>query len=226
MNPLTAVSALLGLAIFSPGQKTQDPAELGRATYQYKMFHSGLQIGSANYVRVSTTKGRHTLLTINETVEGNTLNAVFDTLSTNDGTPEKKVFHGVLGQRPFRSTAIFTDAGVDFEVQDAMGQTQKGTVKKPVGATLADASETWFNGTIPKKGDTASFTNFNVQNGKWELTSTTYVGDEATKVGKTTVQAHHLHVKSEGGEIDMFLDDSADIVVMDQLGSLRMERAD
>ena len=124
------------------------------------------------------------------------------------------------------STALFTVAGVDFTLQDVRGGTQKAIIKPPPNAVIADASEAWFYKVIPKKGDSVAFTNFDVQNGKWELTTTTYVGDEQTKVGKTTMPTHHIHVKSDGGEIDMFLDDSADIVVMDQVGSLRLERAD
>lgn len=226
MNPSTTVVSLLMLAIGSPGQGPSQSLTGGKASYNFKMLHSGVQIGSASYERITTNVNRRTLLTINETVDGVTLTAVFDTTIKHDGTPEKKVFHGVLGQRPFSSTATFSESGVTFEVQDANGGTQKGVIGKPANGVLADASEAWFNGVLPKKGDSVSFSNFNVQNGKWEQTTTTYVGDEETKVGKGTVTAHHVHVKSDGGEIDMFLDDSADIVVMDQAGSLRLERAD
>jgi hypothetical protein len=226
MNPLTAVSGLLAISILSWGQAPQLNSKSDKATYRYKMFHAGLQIGDASYDRISTPTDRRTLLKISETVEGVTLDAVFDTLTKHDGTPVKKVFHGVLGQRPFSTTAVFGETGVDFTIQDVKGDTQKATIKPPPNAVLADASEAWFNGVIPKKGDSASFTNFNIQNGKWELTTTTFVGDEDTKVGTKMVSTHHLHVKSDGGEIDMFLDDLADIVVMDQLGSLRLERAD
>jgi len=189
-------------------------------------LHANVQIGDASYERVSTATDRRTLLTISETVEGVTLNVVFDSTSKNDGTPEKKVFHGVLGQRPFSSTALFTDAGVDFTIQNAKGEIQKATIKPPPNAVIADASEAWFAGVIPKKGDSVVFTSFNIQTGQWERATTTYVGDEDTKVGKKTMPAHHMHVKSDASEIDMYIDDSADIVVMDQLGVFRMERAD
>lgn len=225
MNPSTAVS---GLLVFCALTAAQGPpvTHLAKATYHFKMFHGGLQIGDASYERISSATDRRTLLTINETVEGLTLNAVFDTLIKSDGTPEKKSFHGVVGQRPFSSTAEFTPEGVKYDVEDASGGSTKGTLKPPANGVLADASETWFVKTMPKKGESVSFTNFNVQKCVWEQTKTTYVGDEATKVGKTTVTAHHVNVKSDGGEIEMYLDDDGDIVVMDQLGSLRLERAD
>ncbi|HLK16297.1 MAG TPA: hypothetical protein VKT78_15935 [Fimbriimonadaceae bacterium] len=225
MNPLTAVAGLITFSVLA-GNASQTLERPNKANYRYKMFHAGLQIGDASYDRTLTATDRHTLLRISETVEGVTLDAVFDDLSKRDGTPLKKVFHGVLGQRPFSNSAVFADGSVDFTLQDVRGETRQATLKPPANAVLADASQTWFNGVTPKKGDTATFTNFNVQNGKWELTTTTFVGDEETKVGAKTVSTHHLHVKSDGGEMEMYVDDSADIVVMDQLGSLRLERAD
>ena len=226
MNPLNAFPGLLAVTMLIPGQSTPPPVKQARASYHFRMLHANIQIGDASYERISTATDRRTLLTISETVEGVTLNAVFDTTTKNDGTPEKKQFHGLLGQRPFSSTALFTDAGVDFTLQDVKGETQKAIIKRPPDAVIADASEAWFDGVIPKKGDSVAFTNFDVQHGTWELTTTTYVGDEVTKIGTKTMPTHHVHVKSVSGEIDMFLDDSADIVAMDQLGSLRLERAD
>ncbi|MHB8635176.1 MAG: hypothetical protein ACYC96_01745 [Fimbriimonadaceae bacterium] len=226
MNPPTVVICLFALTMVAQGQTPKAPTKLSKASYHYRMLHAGVQIGDASYDRMSSATDRRTLLTINETVEGVTLNAVFDSLTKNDGTPEKKAFHGLLGQHPFSSTAVFDAAGVEFTIQDVRGQTQKATIKRPPGCVLADASETWFDGVVPKKGDSVTFTNFDIQNGKWEVTTTTYVGDEETKVGTKSITTHHLHVKSDGGEIDMYLDGSADIVVMDQAGSLRLERAD
>jgi hypothetical protein len=223
MNPLTAATALAVSALLVPNQQAHDSS---KASFRFKMLHSGKQIGDASYERITTPTGRRTLLTINETVDGLTLSAVFDSTVKKDGTPEKKSFHGVLGPRPFSNTAVFTATGVDFVMNDANGGTRKESFNKPQSAVLADASETWFNGATPKKGDSATFTNFDIQRGTWEVTTTTYVGDEPTAVGTTTVTAHHLHVKSETGELDMFVDDNADIVVMDHVGQVRLERAD
>jgi hypothetical protein len=226
MTPFIALAGLLAVGWLPNAQAPIPQAKQPKAMYHYKILHGATQIGDASYIRISTATDRQIKLTVNETVDGITLSAVFDTTSKNDGTPTKKSFHGVLGQRPFLSTAEFSDVGVIFTLQDIKGDTQKATIKPPANAVLADASDAWFDSVTPKKGDSATFTNFDIQNGKWELTTTTYVGDEQTKVGKAMVTAHHLHVKSDSGELDLFVDDSADIVVMDQGASGRLERAD
>jgi hypothetical protein len=209
---------------------TQVPNGFDKVMLKFRMLHLGQQIGTASYERISTANDRRTQLTIDVTDNGVTVVATFDKLFKRDGMPEKKSYRGVVtsqsNSQTFSDEAVFTNGSVQYTVSKGPDVGMPKTISPPAAASLADQSELWFDGVTPKTGDTVTCTSFSVQTGSWESTVSTYVGDEDVKIKTKTYKTHHMHVKSDAGEIEMYLDDHSDIVVMDQVGAVRLERAE
>lgn len=228
MNRFRLVFALaLGLSCATAvAQTTSTSGEKEqRFNYRFRMIDSGTQAGTVGYIRIMTPKTRRTILTIDGTDQGVTLNAVIDTTSDRNGNQQAKAYHGVLSGHPFSLSGVFDDKGVTVTI-DSNGKKTTEVKAKPANASLRDESELWFDTVIPKQGDKASFTNFNIQSGTWEQTTTTFVGDETIKIKDKSYATHHIHVKADAGEIDIWVDDHGDPVAMNQLGSVRLERVE
>ena len=160
-------SIFVAVALASVTHQGPTVGHPARALLRFRMLHMGKQMGTAAYERVTTATERHTMLTIDESDNGVTLSAVIDTLSKRDGTPEKKSFHGLLGNTTFSTTATFNGDSIQFKLSKGADPEQSKTIPIPANAVLTDASETWFDKTTPKAGDKVVFTNFNVQTGSW-----------------------------------------------------------
>jgi hypothetical protein len=138
------------------------------------------------------------------------------------GVPVSMKYSQVLDGVASKVDAKFVPGGVNIST-DALVQDKM--IPVPKGSVLGDPSEEWFKTVTPKLGEQVDTTEFDIRHTRWMKATTKYVGDVNLQLGTKSYATHRLHIVSDFGTEDFYVDTHGDPVLIDE-SPQRVERVE
>lgn len=188
-----------------------------------RILIEGKPAGSGSYVqKLLPDGGKQILIDLRFAAEGAKAvqvrsESVYDWL----GIPSRKIQETVdaEGKRLEIRMAIFDEVGADLTIEKD-GKTSRKSVELARGAPRTAKSEFWFIREIPKKGDKATYYQFDLTEARWKLTESVYEGPATAEIGGEKFEGHRVI----GGGSEAILDAKGWPIVI-EIGKIRLERA-
>jgi len=116
--------------------------------------------------------------------------------------------------RKIKLKVRYDDSGAAVLSKFEEGSWTERTFVPIPGYSRADASDLWFSKVIPKAGTTVSSTVFDIENAKWQVIKTTYVGKKWISIGGRQLETNEVQDVRDGGLRQVYLDNKGQPVLM------------
>ncbi len=190
---------------------------LQSATTHYRVSLEGGAQGDARLTQTKRPGGGKTVRLVATLRRGNaTIEVHSESTFDANGSPLRKIQgYGPAGRAPQHETIVTFDAnGANAVVRDH-GVPKASTIALSSKLSRANAAETWFVSTKPKKGDVTTAWTFDPDNLEWVKTETTYLGP--------TKEGHLLHIVRREKTSEAVVDDAGVPVRLEE-GGMKLVR--